>query len=205
MNFGTLVKAFDTMMALRDVAQKVLGNPPDARSDAGIAPAPAAGSSISGQIETHLTNVVVAALKEAFARDHARLELERAQMEEGRRRAEEERRRAEEALRQEARRQLIERELGRLRLVAGTALVGWIAAVAMFVLRGGDASLGARGVAAFGWVLLLGALATAFLAQGRVGRASDEARLEDAGSQGAIWAVALLTAGLALSAVSLLF
>ena len=47
----------------------------------------AAAQGLAGQIETRLTNVVVAALKEAFERDHARLELERAQMEEQRRRA----------------------------------------------------------------------------------------------------------------------
>ena len=53
--------------------------------------------------------MVVAALKEAFDRDHARLELERGQLEE-------ERRRAAAALQAELRRQAIDRELGRLRL-----------------------------------------------------------------------------------------
>ena len=61
--------------------------------------------SLAGQLEAPLTNVVVAALKEAFDRDHARLELERAQLEE-------ERRRAEQALRLELRRQAADRELG---------------------------------------------------------------------------------------------
>ena len=68
--------------------------------------------------------MVVAALKEAFDRDHARLELERGQLEE-------ERRRAAAALQAELRRQAIDRELGRLRLLAGAAMVGWIASVAI--------------------------------------------------------------------------
>ena len=50
-----------------------------------------------GQLETRLAGVVVAALKEAFDRDSARLELERSHIEA-------ERRRAEEALRAELRR-----------------------------------------------------------------------------------------------------
>ena len=70
----------------------------------------------------------MAALKEAFDRDHARLELERAQLDE-------QRRRAEEAMRLELRRHAADREVGRLRLLAGTALVGWIAAVVVMVVR----------------------------------------------------------------------
>ena len=204
MNMGTLLKAFDTVMALRDVAQKVRGNPSEVRSDSGLTQSPSSGGGISGQIETHLTNVVVAALKEAFARDHARLELERAQLEEGRRRAEEDRRRAEEAMRQEVRRQAVERELGRLRLLAGTALVGWIAAVGLFVTRAGDATTPSRVLMALGWMLLLGALATAFTAQGRVGDANGGVEPESAARTGML-AIALLTAGLAFAAVSLMF
>ena len=58
-----------------------------------------------GQIETRLAGVVVAALKEAFDRDRARMDLERTHMES-------ERQRAEEALRAELRRQSAERLLG---------------------------------------------------------------------------------------------
>ena len=51
------------------------------------APASPLGGPI-GQIEARLAGVVVAALKEAFDRDSARLELERTQIEADRRRAE---------------------------------------------------------------------------------------------------------------------
>ena len=88
-----------------------------------------------------LTNVVVAALKEAFDRDHARLELERAQLDE-------QRRRAEEAMRAEIRRQAADREIGRLRLLAATALIGWIASVSVLVARLASASTASRVVIA---------------------------------------------------------
>src|SRR4051794_27775326 len=108
MNFGNLMSAFDAVMAFRDAARRFKdGSPPNASST----PPPTAVSTISGQIETRLTNVVVAALKEAFDRDHARLELERAELEE-------QRRRSDEAMRLELRRQATDRELARLRLLA---------------------------------------------------------------------------------------
>src|SRR5262245_61094293 len=68
-----------------------------------------------GQLETRLTGVVMAALKEAFDRDASRLELEREQ-------AERERVRAERLLRLELWRQAGDREIGRLRLLAGVAV-----------------------------------------------------------------------------------
>src|SRR5213075_3493350 len=105
MSFNNLFRAFDAVMAFRDAARKFTSpsTPPPLQSpDAALAQA--AGAQGLGQIETRLTGVVVAALKEAFNRDHARLELERAQLEE-------QRRRAEEALRLELRRQAIDREL----------------------------------------------------------------------------------------------
>jgi hypothetical protein len=68
-----------------------------------------------GTLETRLAGVVVAALKEAFDRDRARMDLERAQIDA-------ERRRVEEALAAELRRQTAERALGQLRLrVCGIA------------------------------------------------------------------------------------
>ena len=98
-------------------------------------PATIQAQGLAGQIEARLTNVVVAALKEAFDRDHARLEMERAQLEE-------ERRRAAAALQAELRRQAIDRELGRLRLLVGAAMVGWIASVA--IVAGGLAGASTR-------------------------------------------------------------
>src|SRR5687767_5915876 len=193
MNFAALFKAFDTVMVIREAAKRLKGEAPT--PGAGLATTAPAG--LSGQIEARLTNVVVAALKEAFDRDHARMELERAQLEE-------QRRRAEEAMRVELRRQAADREVGRLRLLAGTALLGWIASVVMLVARVSSASTVSRMVVAAGWLMLLGALGAAFTAQGRVGAAaSDGAAPPDNGLAGAA-ALWLLLAGLALSAISLL-
>src|SRR5262249_29246219 len=69
-----------------------------------------------GGLEARLAGVVVAALKEAFDRDTRRLELEREQIEA-------ERKRAERALQLELLRQTGDREIGRLRLLAGVAVV----------------------------------------------------------------------------------
>ena len=182
------------MIAFRDAAKRFKGPasappPPDVALSQS-----AAAQGLAGQIETRLTSVVVAALKEAFDRDHARLELERAQLEE-------ERRRAEEALRLELRRQTVDRELSRLRLLGGTALVGWIASVVGFAVHAGAASVAARGVVGGGWMLLLAALATAFTAQGRVsGRVFDKSQPIESGAA-PLW---LLIAGLAVTAISLL-
>jgi hypothetical protein len=187
-NFATLFKAYDTVMALRDAARKF--KPPEAPPprDTSLSQT-AAAQGLAGQIESRLTNVLVAALKEAFDRDHARLELERAQMEE-------ERRRAEEALRHELRRQAVDRELARLRLLAGAALIGWIASIAVLFIH--PASTPSRAVLGLGWLLLLGALGAAFHGQGRI--TGDKAGSGDAGAL-PLW---LMIAGLAGTAVSLL-
>jgi hypothetical protein len=196
MNLGGLLRAFDTVMALRDVAKKVRGGGGSGVVDGGLMQAPVSG--IASQIESRLTNVVMAALKEAFDRDHARLELERAQIEE-------QRRRADEAMRQELRRQAADRELARLRMLSATALIGWIASVAIFVARISSVSLTGKIVMAGGWLLLLAAVAVSFSAQGTVGDDIVKGRdVVTAARPGSI-AVWLLTIGLALAAASLMF
>jgi hypothetical protein len=70
-----------------------------------------------GGLEARMAGVVVAALKEAFDRDTRRLELERDQLAA-------ERERAERAMRLELQRQAADREIGRLRLLAGVAIAG---------------------------------------------------------------------------------
>src|SRR5215475_5319340 len=129
MNFSSLFRAVDAMMAFRDAARRFRdpGAPPSSPAENSLTQSNAA-QRLAGQIETRLTNVVVAALKEAFDRDHARLELERAHLEE-------QRRRAEEAARMELRRQAADRELGRLRLLAAAGLIGWIAPMLLLVTR----------------------------------------------------------------------
>jgi len=195
MNFASLIRAFDAVMTFRDTARRLKGHTsPDTTS----LPATAAASGLAGQIEARLTNVVVAALKEAFERDHARLELERTQLEE-------QRRRADEAMRMELRRQAADRELGRLRLLAGTALIGWIASIVVLVVRVGAMTAIARAVVIVAWLLLLGALGAAFTAQSRIGVwVTNNREAPDAGSGGAV-AMWLLIAGLGVSGLSVLF
>ena len=197
MNFATFFKALDAVVLFREVTRRFTapGAPPPRETSLERT---AAEDTLVGHLETRLTNVVVAALKEAFARDHARLELERAQLDE-------QRTRAEEALRLELRRQAADREVARLRLLAATALVGWIASVVLLVVRLDAVSATARGMTAAAWLLLLGALGGAFTAQGKLSaHTADTHQTVDAGPAGiaALW---LLIAGLAAAAGSLLF
>ena len=115
-----------------------------------------------GGLETRLAGVVIAALKEAFERDTRRLELEREQLEV-------ERQRAERALRLEWLRQAGDREMARLRLVAGVAVAGWIGTL-FFSARLIGAGSGARVALGVGWALLFAALASAFAGQSRIAR-----------------------------------
>jgi hypothetical protein len=191
-NFASLFRAYDALIAFRDATRRFKGSlSTDASSETALSQTSAA-QGLAGQIESRLTNVVVAALKEAFDRDHARLELERAQIEE-------QRRRAEETLRLELRRQAIDREIGRLRLLAATALIGWIASLAVLFVH--PSGLASRLVLGAGWLLLLGALGSAFTVQGRVNVAAGEKA--DRLDMGALplW---LMIAGLAATAISLL-
>ena len=199
MNVATLFKAVDALMAFREAAKRFKGTASTAESAISREPVPppAMVQGLAGQIETRLTSVVVAALKEAFDRDHARLELERAQMDE-------QRRRAEAALRMEMRRQAADRELGRLRLVAGAALIGWIASVVILGAGFVGESMTARACIARGWALLLAALGAAFSGQGRIGSARPEDMEAANGGPAAASSLWLLLAGLAATAVSLL-
>jgi hypothetical protein len=193
-NVNAMMRAFDAIMMFRDAAKSIKGEPPPETGITKPAPPPPAAL---GQLEATLTNVVVAALKEAFDRDHARLELERSQLED-------QRRRADEAMRLEVRRQAADRELARLRLLAATALVCWIASVVAFGMRVGAIGTPGRVALAVGWALLLGSLGAAFSAQARVNAyVPDPNRPPDAGRAGevALW---LLVVGLGAVAASLL-
>ena len=190
MNFTNLFRAYDALIAFRDAARR-FKNPSEPPPETSLSQTSSA-QGLAGQIETRLTNVVVAALKEAFDRDHARLELERAQLDE-------QRRRAEEAMRLEIRRQAVDRELARLRLLSGASLIGWVASVVMlFVHPSGVPSHVALGL---GWLLLLAALGASFHAQRRVSAMTTER--EQRLDYGALplW---LMIAGLAATAISLL-
>ena len=121
-----------------------------------------------GGLEARMAGVVVAALKEAFDRDTRRLELERDQLAA-------ERERVEYALRLERQRQAADREIGRLRLLAGVAVAGWLVTLLLAIWPGSRivATVGARVALGGGWLLLGAALAASFSAQARVAAALD--------------------------------
>lgn len=159
----------------------------------------ASPGSVGGIVEARLASVVVAALKEAFDRDTRRLELEREQ-------ANAERERAERALRLELRRQAGDREIGRLRLLAGVAVVSWLGTL-FFSARLMGGPTGARVALGFGWMLLLAAVAASFSAQSRVAAALDVLIPDDrstASLAGGALTVWLIVAGLALVCVAVL-
>jgi hypothetical protein len=118
-----------------------------------------------------------------------------------------ERREAERAARLAAIRQAGDREIGRLRLVAGLALAGWIASLFVaFRLAGGGA--GPYVLLATGWVLLLVAMTSALFAQASLATAlgrltNPDLTPPDSGVAGTA-AIGLLVAGLALIAITAL-
>jgi hypothetical protein len=115
--------------------------------------APGAGSSL----EHRLAGVVVAALKEAFDRDRARMDLERETLEA-------ERSRAERALEAELRRQAADRALNQIRLIAVFAglvlLVSGILAAWIVGMRAGVSAA----LLTAGWVIALATLGCVFAA-----------------------------------------
>jgi hypothetical protein len=159
------------------------------------------GGHAAGGLEARLAGVVVAALREAFERDSRRLDLEREQMEA-------ERQRAERALRLELRRQAGEREIGRLRLLAGVAGTAWIATLVLSARVAGG-GIGARVSLGAGWLFLLGAIAASFIAQSGAAAALDAPATDvghDASRSSASGAVALwlMIGGLILVGLSAL-
>jgi hypothetical protein len=131
-----------------------------------------------------------------------RIELEREQ-------AEREQLRADRLLKLELLRQAGDREIGRLRLMAGLAVVSWIGTL-FFSTRLAGGPMGARVMLGAGWLLLLAALSLSFTAQARVGRAlaridQPAAHHDDvtAGTAGAV-VPGLIVMGLAVIGLALL-
>jgi len=120
-----------------------------------------------GQLETRLAGVLVAALKEAFDRDRARLDLERSQLDA-------ERERAEAALRAEVRRQAIERAIGQIRLVAIAAVAVWMLSAALSAALPGMRAGTARVLLGAGWACAIGALGCTLSAWQRISRGADD-------------------------------
>jgi hypothetical protein len=153
-------------------------------------------------IEARLAGVVVAALKEAFDRDSRRLELEREQLAA-------ERQRAERVLRLEMQRQAVDREIGRLRLLAAVAVIAWIGTLVLStrLIAGGP---GARVSLGVGWLSLFGAIAASFVAQSRAAAAvealaaGDDSRGPIGSSAAGAFALWLLLCGFVLVGVAAL-
>lgn len=131
------------------------------KPDAAIEGHPQSTGGPIAALETRLAGVVVAALKEAFDRDKARMDLERAHLDA-------ERQRAEEALRAELRRQAAERALGQVKLIAMMAIGVWMLSAALAVWLPGMRSGTPRWILGGGWLLVLGALGCAFRAWQRI-------------------------------------
>ncbi len=115
----------------------------------------ASGGRALGALEARLAGVLVAALKEAFDRDSARMELERSQVEA-------ERRRAEQALHAELQRQAAERALAHLRLIAVIAVAAWALSAALAVWLPGMRGAAPRVLLGIGWAASFAALGCAF-------------------------------------------
>ena len=191
------LRLIDAAIGVTDVVRRVRGRGQGDEEQRQVSMAHGA----LGGIEARLAGVVVAALKEAFDRDHQRLELERSQIDA-------ERQRAERAMRLELLRQAGDREIGRMRLLAGVALASWLGTLVLasrlLSATGGRVALGV------GWLCLLLALASAFMEQGRLTRALSQmdertpvdavAAVSGAGAA-APW---LVVAGLAASALGVL-
>jgi hypothetical protein len=158
---------------------------------AGDAP-PETDGRLRGPLETRLAGVVVSALKEVFDRDTRRLEMEAEQHEL-------ERQRAERALQLELLRQSADREIARLRALAGIAVVTWLGSL-FIALRAAD--IASRVTIGLGWVCLLAAMAASFSGQASVSEAV--AREKHATSDAGVVALLATIAGLALVALSVL-
>ena len=186
------LRILDMVLGVTDLARGPRSRPAAELESQQLAP----GSRALGHLETRLAGVVVAALKEAFDRDTRRLELEREQVEA-------ERARAERALRLELLRQAGEREIGRLRLIAGVAVVSWLGSL-FFSTRLIGAGAGPKATVGVGWLLLIAALASAFAAQSRVAQRLDRVEIDaapgDAVASGLAGTAApwLIVAGLAV-------
>ncbi|HXW04980.1 MAG TPA: hypothetical protein VD833_07105 [Vicinamibacterales bacterium] len=193
MGFAQWMRVLDTVGGLVQLTGRLRGS-----SD--IAPPTPAGGGALGQLEARLAGVLVAALKEAFDRDSARLELERAQIDA-------ERARAESALRAELRRQAAERALAQLRLIAVMAIGTWALSAALGSWLPGMSGPVPRVLLGIGWALALATLGAAFSGWQRISAWSadthdaDGARASSSAAAAAPW---LFLAALAFTGLSVL-
>lgn len=151
-----------------------------------------------GPLETRLAGVVVAALKEAFDRDRARMDLERDTLEG-------DRSRAERALAAELRRQAADRALAQLKLIAVFAGLALLVSGVLAAWIGGMRDGAAAVLLTVGWTLAVATLGCAFAASQQVTVWASETDPPPAGGS-TLAAVApwLLLGSLATVAASLL-
>lgn len=185
------LRIIDGVLGATDLVRWVKGKPADSLEN----------SRVSGRLETRLAGVVVSALKEAFDRDRQRIEFER-------QRLEEDRERADRLIRMEWLRQAGDREIGRLRLVAGVAVASWLGTLLLAARLTSGGSL-ARVMLGLGWLLLLVALAVALAAQAHVARAlglvdDRSSVVEVTASVAGAAATWLIVGGLAMIAIGVL-
>lgn len=190
------LRVLNAVLGINEIARVVKGR--SAAAAAADDPDQLAVSGRGGPLEARLAGVVVAALKEAFDRDHQRLELEREQIEA-------ERVRTERLLRIELARQAGDQEIGRLRLLAGVAIASWLGTLFFSARLVGGASAG-RVALGVGWLLLLAALAASFVAQSAVTRGLSRTDTRDLAPSGTAGALApwLLVSGLAVIGIGVL-
>lgn len=193
MAIGGWMKALNAVSGLIELSRQF--RRPSAPDDALAAQPRGAGP--LGALETRLTGVLVAALKEAFDRDSARLELERTHVEA-------ERQRAEQALRAELRRQAADRSLAHLRLIALVGVGAWALSAVLAALVPGMRAVVPRVLLGVGWAASFSAIGCAFAAWRAVLAASADLSGATAESRAAAIAQWLLLASLAFIAASLL-
>lgn len=158
MNLKGLMRAADTIGSLVDMTRRLRGTAPAPQTDLAVS---GADGLAPGQLESRLAGVVVAALKEAFDRDRARLDLERAQIEA-------ERQRAEEMLRLELLRQAADRAISQFRLLAAVAVLIWVTSAVVVMLVPGMRVGAGRLLLGAGWGALIAALGCAFAGHNQV-------------------------------------
>lgn len=198
MGFAQWMRVIDTLSGLVQLSGRL--RRPDGDEPSGLQTTGITGGGALGQLETRLAGVVVAALKEAFDRDSARLDLERSHIEA-------ERQRAEEALRAELRRQAADRLLAQLKLVSVMAIGALGLSAALSVWLAGMQDGLPRILLGAGWLFAIAALGSAFTGSQRISAWSAEPRNTAAQTPSITAAAAapwLLITALALTAASLL-
>lgn len=152
------LRLIDLALGLNDVVRRVRARTDNTETTRALT---GQASTALGGVETRMAGVVVSALKEAFDRDHVRLQLEREKLEA-------ERQRADRILKLELLRQAGEREIGRMQTLTAAGLVGLSASVALSFRL--PPSGGGRFLIGMAMALLLSSLICAFAEQARLSR-----------------------------------